>query len=80
MQVGATESTAQLIQMIEDSEVPLSEEEPAFQAVKQKHAKGESLTIEEQNLVYKLAMKAREWNTAVESSAMTEREETLPGC
>ncbi len=66
--------------MIEDSEVPLAEEEPVFQAIKQKHAKGESLTIEEQNLVHKLAMNAKEWEKDVESSARTEREETLPGC
>ncbi len=70
----------QLIRRIVESDVPLSEEESRFETIREKHAKGESLTVEEQNLVLSLASKADEWEKDVESSALTEPEETLPGC
>jgi len=70
----------QLIRKIVESEVPLSEEESKFQAIREKHDKGQPLTVEEQDLVLKIATKADEWEKDVESSALTEREETLPGC
>jgi hypothetical protein len=71
---------AQLIQRIVESEVPLADEESKFEIIKEKHAIGQSLTFEEQELLLKLAKKAAEWEKDVESSALTEREETLPGC
>lgn len=71
---------AQLIQRIVDSEVPLADEESKFETIREKHAKGQALTLEEQSLVAKLARKADEWDRDVESSASTEPEETLPGC
>ena len=82
MQTTGTDSISlgQLIRKIVESEVPLSEEESRFQAIKEKHANGQPLTIEEQNLVLKIATKADEWEKDVESSALTDREETLPGC
>ncbi|HZY95169.1 MAG TPA: hypothetical protein VFE98_10010 [Candidatus Bathyarchaeia archaeon] len=82
MQTTGTESidVGQLIRKIVESEVPLSEEESKFEAIKEKHTKGQALTLEEQDLVLKIAKKADEWEKDVESSALTEREETLPGC
>lgn len=71
---------AKLIQSIVESGVPLADEESRFETIKEKHAKGQSLTFEERELVLKLARKADEWDRDVESSASTEREETLPGC
>lgn len=73
-------NVGQLILKIVESEVPLSEEESKFEAIREKHAKGQPLTIEEQDLVLKIAAKADEWEKDVESSALTDREETLPGC
>ena len=80
LQVGDTETIRQLIQRIEKSEVPLAEEEPQFEAIKEKYSRGQPLSFEEQDLVFKLASKAGEWEKAVESSARTEPEQTLPGC
>jgi hypothetical protein len=80
LQVGEVEMIRQLIQRIEKSEVPLAEEEPQFEAIKEKYSRGQPLSFEEQDLVFKLVRKAREWEKAVESSASTEREQILPGC
>lgn len=71
---------ARLIRRIVESEVPLADEESKFETIKDKRDKGQSLSLEEQDLVLKLAKKADEWEKDVESSALTEREETLPGC
>jgi len=80
LQLGGMESTERLIRRIEKAEVPLREEEPMFESIKEKHARREPLTPEEANLVLELARKAEEWEKAVESSARTEPEQTLPGC
>jgi hypothetical protein len=80
LQVGEVEMIRQLIRRIEKSEVPLAEEEPQFEAIKEKYSRGQPLSFEEQDLVFKLAGKAGEWEKAVESSASTEPEQTLPGC
>jgi hypothetical protein len=82
VQTTGTESIdiGRLIRRILESEIPLSEEESRFEAIQQKHANGQSLTVEDQNLILSLARKADEWERDVESSALTDREETLPGC
>lgn len=71
---------AKLIQRIVESEVPLADEESRFETIRKKHTKGQSLTFEERDLVLKLARKADEWDRDVEASALTEPDETLPGC
>jgi hypothetical protein len=68
------------IQRIVESEVPLADEEEKFETIKEKHAKGQSMTFEKRDLVLRLAIKADEWEKDVESSALTEPEQTLPGC
>ena len=80
LQLGGMESTERLIRRIEKAEVPLREEESKLEKIKEKHARREPLTPEEANLVLELARKAEEWEKAVESSARTEPEQTLPGC
>jgi len=80
LQLGGMESIEKLIRRIEKAEVPLGEEESKFERIKEKHARREPLTPEEANLVLELAKKAEEWERAVESSARTEPEQTLPGC
>jgi hypothetical protein len=80
LQLGGVDSIDRLIQRIEKSEVPLGDEEEKFETIKEKQSKREALTNEEKNLILKLAKKAEEWEKAVESSAITERDETLPGC
>jgi hypothetical protein len=80
LQLGGVDSLDRLIQKIEKSEVPLGEEEEKFETIKDKQSRRESLTPEEKNLILKLAKKAEEWDKAVESSAITERDQTLPGC
>src|SRR5713101_8577010 len=80
LQLGGMDSIGRLIQRIGKSEVPLGEEEEKFETIKEKQARREELTPEDRNLVLKLAKKAEEWEKAVESSAITEPEQTLPGC
>jgi len=80
LQLGGMEPIERLIRRIEKAEVTLGEEEPMFESIKEKHARREHLTPEETNLVLELAKKAEQWEKAVESSARTEPEQTLPGC
>jgi len=80
LQLGGMEPIDRLIRRIEKAEVPLREEETRFESIKEKHTRREPLTSEETNLVLELAKKAEQWEKAVESSARTEPEQTLPGC
>jgi hypothetical protein len=80
LQLGSVDSTDRLIQRIEKSEVPLGDEEEKFETIKEKQARRVALTPEEGDLVLKLAKKAEEWKKEVEPSAITERDQTLPGC
>jgi hypothetical protein len=80
LQLGGVDSIDRLLQRIEKSEVPLGEQEDKFETIKEKQARRVALTPEERDLVLKLAKKAEEWEKAVESSAITEPEQTLPGC
>ncbi len=80
LQLGDMEPIEKLIRRIEKAEVPLGEEESKLEKIKEKHTRREPLTPEETNLVLELAKKAEQWEKAVESSARTEPERTLPGC
>ncbi len=80
LELGGVDSIDRLIHRVEKSEVPLGDEQEKFEAIKEKQARRLALTPEERDLVLKLAKKAEEWEKAVESSAITERDQTLPGC
>ncbi len=79
MQLGQTGSVKELIELVEKSTVPLAEEEELFFEVKRKHTIGEPLSKKEEGFLLSLAEKARQWEKGVQSSAQTEREETLSG-
>lgn len=68
-----------LIQMIEDSRVPLGEEEERLSVIRRKVEQGTTLTREEETFLRKLADKANEWQKGLESSEDTEPEDTLSG-
>ncbi len=68
-----------LINVIEDSHVPLAEEERTLSSIIEKVRRGERLTGKEDDFLRKLADKAKEWQRAVQSSADTEPEHTMSG-
>ncbi len=70
---------SKLIETVEKSQIPLAEEADLFSDIKIKNARREQLTREEFNGLVKLAEKAKEWEKSVQSSALTEPEETLAG-
>ncbi len=72
-------STRDLIRIIDDSRVPLAEEEQTLSSIKEKVRQGKPLTKEEGRFLRGLMNKAREWQKAVQSSADTEQEHTFAG-
>ncbi len=72
-------STQDLIRKIDDSHVPLAEEEQTLSSIKEKVRQGKTLTKEEDRFLRELMTKAREWQKAVQSSAATERDHTFAG-
>ena len=68
-----------LIAMIEKSQVPFGESAPIFAKVKAQLEAGKALGVEDHEHLLELVKKAKDWEKAVESSAMTEPEETLSG-
>ena len=68
-----------LIKAIDDSKVPLAEEETRFSSIKAKVRKGLSLTNEERNFLERLASKAKEWEAAITSSKDTDPQDTMSG-
>lgn len=68
-----------LIKVIDDSTVPLAEEESKFSLIKSKVRKGVSLSKEEQVFLERLASKAREWEAGIKSSKDTDPDDTLSG-
>jgi hypothetical protein len=79
MQLGQTGSVKELIELVEKSTIPLAEEEELFYEVKRKHTMGVPLSKMEEGFLLNLAAKASQWEKGVQSSALTEREETLSG-
>ncbi len=69
----------ELIRIIDDSSVPLAEEENMLSPIRVKVKRGDRLTKKENEFLRKVADKAREWQRAVQSSAETEPEHTLSG-
>jgi hypothetical protein len=68
-----------LIGIIEKSQVPFGESAPIFARIKSQVDAGKELDIEDYEHLLGLVKKARDWDKAVESSAQTQPEETLPG-
>ncbi len=72
-------SPQDLIRIIDDSQVPLAEEEHILSSIRVKVKQGEPLTKKEDDFLHTLIAKAKEWQRAVQSSADTELEHTLSG-
>ncbi len=72
-------SPRDLVKMIDDSHVPLAEEEHMLSSIRVKVNHHERLTDKEVEFLHELASKAEEWQSAVQRSAETEREDTLSG-
>jgi len=68
-----------LIKAIDDSKVPIAEEETRFSMIKSKVRKGLPLTNEERDLLEKLASKAKQWEAAITSSRETDPKDTMSG-
>ena len=68
-----------LIRIIEDSDIPLGEEESKLNKIKGKVEHDEPLSREEENFLTRLVERAKDWQKGLKSSSETEPEDTLPG-
>jgi len=68
-----------LIRIIEDSEIPLGEEESKLQKIKGKVEHDEQLSREDEVFLTRLVERANEWQKGLKSSSDTEPEDTLAG-
>ena len=68
-----------LIRIIEDSKIPLEEEESKLQKIKRKVEHDEQLSREDEVFLTRLVERANEWQKGLKSSSDTEPEDTLPG-
>lgn len=73
-------SPAELVKRIDDSKVPLGEEETRYLAIREKVLTGKPLSAIEQNVLLVVAKKADQWERGVEDSSETDPAQTLPGC
>jgi hypothetical protein len=79
-ETGAGENQARsLLHSIDESGLPIEEDEVTISELRSKIGKGELLTREEDRLLHRLGEKAREWRKAVKSSSETEPGDTLSG-
>ena len=76
--VGNSEAV-RLLSIIEKSQVPFGQSADVYNRLKTKVEANEQLTMEEHEQLKQLVKLARDWEKGVESSAMTEPEETLAG-
>ncbi|TMI25386.1 hypothetical protein E6H36_06680 [Candidatus Bathyarchaeota archaeon] len=74
--IGTTEAR-RLLAIVEKSQIPESSQ--IFEQLKSKIDRGESLTADEHERLLKLVKLAEDWEKGVQSSARTEREETMSG-
>jgi len=78
--VTATNAEARrLITIIEKSQVPFGESASVYNRIRSQVEAGKELSTEDYEHLVGLVKKARDWNKAVETSAQTRPEETLPG-
>ncbi|TMI60773.1 hypothetical protein E6H12_09520 [Candidatus Bathyarchaeota archaeon] len=68
-----------LIRIIEDSKIPLEEEESKLQKIKGKVEHDEQLSREDEVYLNRPVVRANEWQKGLKSSSDTEPEDTLPG-
>ena len=68
-----------LIRIIEDSKVPLGEEESKLQRIKRMVEHDEPLSREDETLLTRLVERANEWQKGLKSSSDTEPEDTMSG-
>ena len=68
-----------LIRTIENSKVPLGEDESKLQRIKAKVEHDEPLSQEDEALLTRLVEKAHKWEKGLKSSSDTEPEDTMSG-
>ena len=68
-----------LIRIIEDSKIPLEEEESKLQKIKRKVEHDEQLSREDEVYLNRLVERPNEWQKGLKSSSDTEPEDALPG-
>ena len=68
-----------LIRTMEDSKIPLEEEESKLQEIKGKVEHDEQLSREDEVYLNRPIERANEWQKGLKSSSDTEPENTLPG-
>ncbi len=68
-----------LIRTIEDSKIPLGEEESKLQKIKGKVEHDEQLLREDEIFLTRLAERAKEWQKGLKTSSDTEPGDTLSG-
>jgi hypothetical protein len=68
-----------LIRIIEDSKIPLGEEESKLHRIKGKVEHDEPLSQEDEAFLTRLAERANEWQKGLTSSSDTEPEDTMSG-
>ncbi len=68
-----------LIRIIEDSKVPLGEEESKLQRIKRMVEHDEPLSQEDETFLTRLVERANEWQKGLKSSSDTEPEDTMSG-
>ena len=68
-----------LIRIIEDSKVPLCEEESKLQRIKRMVEHDEPLSREDETFLTRLVERANEWQKGLKSSSDTEPEDTMSG-
>ncbi len=76
---GTKKPPQMLIKLIDDSKVPLAEEESKFSSIKSKVRRGLPLSNEERGFLEKLVSKAEQWEAGVRSSKNTDPNDTLSG-
>jgi len=68
-----------LIRMIEDSKIPLGEEEPKLHLIKGKVERDEPLSREDEAFLARLVERANEWQKGLTNSSDTEPGDTMSG-
>ena len=67
------------IRMIEDSKIPLGEEEPKLHSIKGKVERDVPLSREDEAFLARLVERANEWQKGLTSSSDTEPGDTMSG-
>ncbi len=69
----------ELIRIIEDSDIPLGEEESRLNKIKGKVEHDEPLTRNDKDFLTRLVGSAKEWQKGLKSSSDTEPDDTMSG-